>query len=101
MRRTTMLLAVVVLLGLGCTPWRGIYLSAATNAATQDKIAQKLGPPHRTRPLEDGNTLWQYQHMGGYEGSGFCREYILTFDQQKVLRNWSRQDCPRSKAGPK
>jgi len=82
-------------------PWRGIYLSASTNAATQDEISQKLGPPHRTRPLEDGNTLWQYQYMGGYEGSGFCREYILTFGQQKVLRNWSRQDCPRSKAGPK
>ncbi len=97
MRRTTMLLAVVVLLGLGCTPWRGIYLSAATNAATQDEISQKLGPPHRTRPLEDGNTLWQYEYRGGelsqYGGTTWCREYILTFDQQKVLRNWSRQKC--------
>ncbi len=47
MRTARMLLAVVVLLGLGCTPWRGIYLSASTNAATQDEISQKLGPPHQ------------------------------------------------------
>ncbi len=100
MRTTRVMLAVVVLLGLGCTPWRATYLRAATNAATQDEIAQKLGPPHRTLLLEDGNTLWQYEYRGashtvyfGYGGSTRCSEYILTFDQQKVLRNWSRQRC--------
>jgi len=93
MRGTTVVLAVVILLGLGCTPWRVTYLETVTNTATQDEIAQKMGPAHRTRLLEDGNTLWQYEYRGGDRDGLWCREYILTFDQQKVLRNWSRQKC--------
>ena len=89
MKTATLMLAVVVALTLGCTPWRVTYLREVTNKVTQDEIAQKLGPPHRTRLLGNGNTLWQYE----YRGANWCREYILTFDQQKVLRNWSRQKC--------
>jgi len=77
--------------------WRATYLSEVVNSATQDNVAKKLGPPHATHKLDNGETVWQYRHYRSsyVEGTGGsrCREYILTFDPQRILRSWTRQRC--------
>lgn len=80
-----------------CTPWRVDYLIQAINQATQDDITKRLGPPHFTRMLDSGEEVWTYQYsgvvVGQTGGSSYCKEYILTFDKDKILRNWLRQNC--------
>ena len=83
------------------TPWRVNYLNEANNKATQDDIVVKLGPPDRKQSLSDGKEIWTYRYTGSsvsgdrgdVYGSSWCREYILTFDQSKILRDWVRQSC--------
>ena len=82
-------------------PWRINYLNEVKNNATQDDIIEKLGPPDRKQPLSDGKEIWEYRYTGssvnsnqGYVyGRSECVEYILTFDQSKIFRNWARQSC--------
>jgi hypothetical protein len=76
-----------------CTPWRVTYLQEAVDHATQDQVAERLGPPHRVQNLNEGGTVWAYQHHDSYQGTLFCREYVLTFDINGVLRRWQRQNC--------
>jgi hypothetical protein len=73
-----------------CTPWRMEYLREAVNQATHDEITTKLGPPQAARELANGETVWRYQ---SYQGDLLCLEYILRFDQAKMLRQWTRQSC--------
>jgi hypothetical protein len=73
-----------------CTPWRMAYLRDAVDHATQDEITTRLGPPLAARELTTGETVWRYQ---SYQGDLLCLEYILRFDQAKVLRQWTRQGC--------
>jgi hypothetical protein len=73
-----------------CTPWRMDYLREAVNEATQDDITTRLGPPQAARELATGETVWRYE---SYQGDLLCLEYILRFDQAKVLRDWIRQRC--------
>jgi hypothetical protein len=86
--------AVVVLVTAfsltACTPWRMDYLRGAVNQATQDDITTRLGPPQAARELANGETVWRYE---SYQGDLLCLEYILRFDQAKVLRDWARQRC--------
>jgi len=106
MRYATVMLAAVLaftcaLFTISCsrtTPWRVTYLEEVTNKATQDEVTRRLGPPHRTTVLENGNLLWQYEHRGAWQhasgrGGTWCIEYLLTFDRQKILRKWISQDC--------
>lgn len=90
-------LAVAILALASCTPWRVEYLEEATGHATQDEVAKRLGPPLSERTLTNGEAVWYYRYMGADytidTGSTWCREYILTFDEKKVLRNWVRQKC--------
>jgi hypothetical protein len=84
-----------------CTPWRSSYLIQVNNHATQDDIVVKLGPPDRKQPLSNGKEIWAYRYSGSsvssyggnVSGESWCREYILTFDQSKILRDWVRQRC--------
>jgi hypothetical protein len=73
-----------------CAPWRVEYLHEAVNRATQDEITTQLGPPQAARELTTGETVWRYQ---SYQGDLLCLEYILRFDQAKILRQWTRQSC--------
>ncbi|HEX2277046.1 MAG TPA: hypothetical protein VHN13_07925 [Candidatus Tectomicrobia bacterium] len=73
-----------------CTPWRIAYLRDAVNQATQDEVTLRLGPPQAARELETGETVWRYE---SYQGDLLCLEYVLRFDQAKVLRQWVRQRC--------
>lgn len=80
-----------------CIRWRADYLQQVVNQATQDDITKRLGPPHFTRMLDSGEEVWTYQYSGvsGNQKtvSSYCSEYILTFDHNKILRNWVRQTC--------
>jgi hypothetical protein len=74
----------------GCAPWRMEYLREAVNRATEDEITTRLGPPQAVRELTTGETVWRYQ---SYQGDLLCLEYILRFDQARILRQWTRQSC--------
>lgn len=100
-----MAIAFVLVTLISCvpkrTPWRVTYLSEVANHATQDDVTMRLGAPHSSRILSDGRTVWTYRYYSGavvgsagnIVGSSACSEYILTFDQDNVLREWNRQRC--------
>lgn len=96
---------VSVLLGaflLACTPWLEEFLSSATDRATQEDIRQRLGQPTLQTRRDGGEEIWAY-HMtyasyAGGAGKTNCFEYRLTFDKQKVLRQWESRACEAKRA---
>ncbi len=68
---------------------RADYLKGAVNQATQDDVTKRLGPPQSTRELTDDSAVWRYRAGLGLA----CQEYILIFDQGRILREWRKQDC--------
>ena len=100
---------IVVLALTSCASWQTQYLKAAANHAILVEVENHLGRPHSTWELRTGETLWTYQsgllsetNIGGVTivGPGWvvgrrsdCTEYVLLFDQQKILRAWMRQPC--------
>ena len=80
-----------------CTSWRAEYLDQAIGTATQDEVTMKLGPPMGERILSRGESVWVYRYSGAavgeQGGSTWCREYVLKFDVQGILRHWNRQRC--------
>jgi hypothetical protein len=52
--------------------------------------AQARPPPQAARALANGETVWRYE---SYQGDLLCLEYMLRFDQAKILRQWTRQCC--------
>lgn len=107
--RMKYLIGLLSLLAIACAPkvWRAEYLAEQVNVATQEQVQAKLGPPLGTQALADGEALWiyrvgqnaQYGEPATYGegsvllGSGECVAYVLTFDRQRVLRSWLRQEC--------
>jgi hypothetical protein len=106
----TALGSIVVAVALtSCASWQAQYLRGAANHATVEEVENHLGQPHSTWDLRTGETLWTYQsgvpsgaNTGGVTivGPGWvvgrrsdCTEYVLLFDQQKILRAWMRQPC--------
>ena len=83
---------------VACTSERVEYLQGSVNTATQDDVVKRLGPP-TSSSQEDGKTVWTYRYETGPEyryGRSVSRpdcQEILIFDQQKILRNWTREDC--------
>jgi hypothetical protein len=102
-------LVLVALAQVSCASWQTKYLKEAANQATMAGVENHLGRPHSTWDLQTGETLWTYQSgipsagdTGGVTivGPGWvigrrsdCTEYVLLFDQQKILRTWMRQPC--------
>ena len=82
---------------LACTPERQLLLDEEVNHATREQIVERFGSPVYVGRLRDGREVWTYRESGaGYSrdmGAGFCREYVLTFDPQGILRRWERQGC--------
>jgi hypothetical protein len=102
----------LVLLALAlssCASWQAKYLKEAKNHGAMNEVEAYLGRPHSTWDLQTGETLWTYQSgmpsgasTGGITvvGPGWvigrrsdCTEYVLLFDQQKILRAWMQQPC--------
>jgi hypothetical protein len=92
-----------------CASWQARYLKEGVNQATMDEVEKHLGRSHSTWGLRTGETLWTYQSgvPSGTDTAGVtivgpgwvigrrsdCTEYVLLFDQQKILRAWMRQPC--------
>jgi hypothetical protein len=102
-------LTVAALALTACAAWRAKYLKEAANHAAMDEVEKHLGRPHSTWDLRTGESLWTYQSgvPSGTDSAGItvvgpgwvigrrsdCTEYVLLFDQQKILRAWVRQPC--------
>lgn len=85
---------------LACSEFGAGYFQNEVNKANQVNVAARYGAPHKIEKLQDGRTVWTYFDRGsgtsgysGYARSSYCRAYILTFDQNEVLREWQEQDC--------
>jgi hypothetical protein len=100
MKRPLILLLILLVL-VSCTPWRKQYLMDGLNQLTMDEVAKTLGPPVSTLSLDDGRVVGKYQYFSSWvsgnqqrvSGSTDCTEYILTFDKGKVLRQVRHQGC--------
>lgn len=113
----------MVLLAACGGPWRDSYFKKGVDRLTQEEIAEKMGPPHTAKtPALGGDTIWTYRvsysdkdldpmdlglanaanEAASLIGKGsqdapkptlYCYRYILTFNEQKVLKSWKREEC--------
>lgn len=104
-------------------PWRDTYFKKGVDRLAQDDVRERLGNPHTTKtPALGGDSTWTYRvPMGdkelesitspGISGAGesvgallgkpgegpkptlYCYRYTLTFNEQKVLKSWKREEC--------
>jgi len=90
----------LVVLSLGCSvavPKETRYLQSATDHATQEEVRQQLGAPTLTVSNDKGDVIWVYQVRGQQPGNRvtapgmWCDEYVLTFDEQTILRQWTHR----------
>jgi outer membrane protein assembly factor BamE (lipoprotein component of BamABCDE complex) len=87
---------LIMLILPSCASWPDTYLKTATNYSTQDEVAKSLGPPHLTRELSTGESVWSYGFTNTTGVIG-CTTYLLTFDREHILRSWQWQpSCPQS-----
>ncbi len=84
----------------GCGEFETGYFQSKVNQVTQEEVAKRYGAPHTQERQPDGHFLWTYYTRGsgtsgysGYARAEYCRAYLLTFDQQGVLRDWHDRDC--------
>ncbi len=76
-----------------------LYLKSAQDRASQAEIREHLGTPYLVSRSKAGDTIWIYQIRAAEEGGNndwsvtgsWCDEYVLTFDQQGILRNWTHK----------
>ena len=113
--------AVLVLVLGGCgMPVRDAYLSKGVNRLTQEEIREQFGAPHTAKtPALGGDAVWTYrvsmsekdldpsmfgeaaQSVGtlvnkpgeGPKPTFYCYRYTLTFNEQKILKSWKREEC--------
>lgn len=83
-----------------CGEFESGYFQSKVNQVTQDEVAKRYGMPHKQEKQPDGRSLWTYYVRGsgtsgysGYARAEYCRAYLLTFDQEGMLRDWHDQDC--------
>jgi hypothetical protein len=104
-------------------PWRDGYFKKGVDRLTQDEVAERFGPPHTAKtPVLGGDSVWTYRvplaekelsslhfsglsnvasqaaSMIGKPGEGpkdmlYCYRYTLTFNEQKILKQWTREEC--------
>jgi hypothetical protein len=98
----------LLLIGFGVLSACGLmeagYFQSQVDQVTQDAVARRYGEPHKVAKLPEGRTVWTYFDRGsssvgygGYASRGPCKAYLLTFDQDGVLRDWQQQDCTSRK----
>jgi outer membrane protein assembly factor BamE (lipoprotein component of BamABCDE complex) len=94
-----LLLSLLVLIQ-GCSlfiPKETLYLRSAQDRATQEEVRQRLGQPMLTSATQAGEMVWVYEVRQEDPGSRWtstglwCDEYVLTFDNQSVLRRWTHK----------
>lgn len=104
-------------------PWRDTYFKKGVGRLTQEEVREQLGPPHTAKtPALGGDSLWTYRFalseqdltswnssfvadashsVASMMGKGteaakrtlYCYRYILTFSEEKTLKNWKREEC--------
>ena len=104
-------------------PWRDAYFKKGVNRLTQDDVSEKMGPPHTAKtPALGGDTVWTYRvpysdkdldpmdlglasaakdaasmigkgSQDGPKATLYCYRYTLTFNEQKILTSWKREEC--------
>jgi len=114
-----MLLLAGVMLACG-GPWRDGYFKNGVDRLTQDEVAEKFGPPHTAKaPVLGGDSIWTYRVpisdkelasvslsrltdkaglaavsiAEGPKAMLYCYRYTLIFDEQKILKQWKREEC--------
>lgn len=114
------LVGLVLFLGACGVPVRDAYLSKGVDRVTQDDVRAQFGAPHTAKtPVLGGDTVWTYrvsmsekdldpsmfgeasQSVGALvskPGEGpkptlYCYRYTLTFNEQKILKAWKREEC--------
>jgi hypothetical protein len=98
---TSAALAALFLSVMACESqprWERDFQSEVVSESTQADVRGKFGTPEMVTPLEDGSEIWIYRYSRGKFSTGYsamseCREYSLTFDKKKVLRNTRQVDC--------
>jgi hypothetical protein len=102
MMRTLQQLVLICAVGAvsACSEFETQYFKDRVHEATTERVAKRYGPPHKIEQREGHQTVWTYFDRGsassGYAGtarSSFCRAYVLTFDQEGVLRDWKLLEC--------
>ena len=85
---------------LACSEYESHYFKDKVNDATAERVAKRYGAPHKLVKGEGGRMIWTYYDRGsgtasysGYANSHYCRSYVLTFDQDEILRDWKQEDC--------
>ncbi|MBA5865319.1 MAG: hypothetical protein GDA67_01325 [Nitrospira sp. CR1.3] len=83
-----------------CSEFETEYFKNRVNEATAERVAKRYGTPHKMEKAEGGRIVWTYFDRGsgtgtysGYARSSYCRVYLLTFDQDEVLRDWKEGKC--------
>jgi hypothetical protein len=104
-------------------PWRDAYFKKGVNRLTQEDIREKMGPPHTAKtPVLGGDSVWTYRfplsdkdldpwnptfiadasqsvsalmskNQEGPKPTLYCYRYTLTFNEEKVLKSWKRDEC--------
>lgn len=104
-------------------PWRDTYFKKGVDRLTQEEIREKLGPPHTAKtPALGGDSIWTYRfalsdkeldpwnpafiadasqsvsalmnkNQEGPKPTLYCYRYTLTFNEEKVLKSWKREEC--------
>jgi len=100
MRWTRFSLVLVLVFCGACGEYETGYFQSKVNQVTQEEVVKRYGPPHKQEKQAGGRSLWTYFVRGsgtsgysGYARAEYCRAYLLTFDQQGMLRDWHDQDC--------
>jgi hypothetical protein len=110
-------------LGACGNPWRDGYFAKGVHRLTQEEVRERFGPPHTAKtPALGGDSIWTYrfalsdkeldpwnptfiadasQSVGALMSKGqegpkptlYCYRYTLTFNEEKVLKHWKREEC--------
>lgn len=98
--RTRFVSMVLSLLALSACSGGSKYFQDAINQATQDMVGKRYGTAHKTQATADGGEAWTYfergsgtASFGGQVRGAGCRAYVLTFDNERVLRGWEQLPC--------
>lgn len=92
---------VLFVVAAGCTlfvPKETLYLRSAQGATLED-VRKHLGQPTLTASTPAGEPIWVYEVYQQEPGSqqawaafgSWCDEYVLTFDTQGMLRQWTHK----------
>jgi hypothetical protein len=120
---TGFLIALAMMLVACGGPWRDSYFKNGVDQLTQEDIREKFGAPHTAKtPALGGDSVWTYRvpigdkELESMTSTGFgnatesvgallskpgeapkptlyCFRYTLTFNEQKVLKSWKREEC--------